>query len=224
MRRSIFSSAVLCLAAALPFPAWGAASTAASPKPWLEEKIREGRALAERPVKPDSPSEDAFKKDAERLLDEVLDWNKLIERTVPKSQWRKLSDADRTRFKKLLEKLIRASYRSKLKLAAQEKQTGKKPREVEIDWVEEKVEDDEAYLEAKVRAGRDRVDLGFDLIREDDQWKVFDLAMDGVKTTRTYRSEFRKIISDEGWDGLFQRLEEKLEDVEAGRAEFGPRR
>lgn len=190
-----------------------------APKPWLESKIRAAKALADRRVKPDTPAAEAWKRDAQALIDGMVDWKAMISRSLG-SKWDDLSDAERDRFYNLMRDLIRASFESKLKLALEEE--GQNPGQVKIEWLEEEVEADEATLLARVTAERRRVDLEFDLNRHGDAWKLADLTIDGAGTVRLYRSSFRQVLRDEGWDGLIARLEQKLEDVKSGRADFMP--
>jgi len=207
------------LARAEPTTSTEAAKDAPAPKPWLEEKIRAAKALADRRVDPDSPKAEAWKREAQALIDDMVDWEAMISRSLG-SRWSKLSERERNKFYELMRSLIRASFQSKLRLALQEKD--QKPGRVKIDWRDEVIREDEANLVARVSAGRDRVDLEFDLIRQGDGWRLTDLTIDGASTVRLYRSSFRQVMREEGWDGLISRLEKKLADVEAGRADFVP--
>jgi phospholipid transport system substrate-binding protein len=208
------------LASAVPAVAARAdVSPAPAPKPWLEGKIKEAKKLADRRTEPGTPAAEAWQKDAQAFIDELVDWDAMISRSLG-SKWDDLKPAQRERFSSLLRQLIRASFQSKLRLALEERD--EKPGRVSIEWLEEDVEPDEATLLARVTAERRRVDLEVDLNRHDDRWKMADLTIDGAGTVRMYRSSFRQVMRDEGWDGLIARLEQKLEDVEAGRADFVP--
>lgn len=194
-------------------------SPAPAPKPWLEAKIKEAKKLADRRTEPGTPAAEAWQKDAQAFIDELVDWDAMISRSLG-SKWDDLKPAQRERFASLLRRLIRSSFQSKLRLALEERD--EKPGQVSIQWLEEDVEPDEATLAARVTAERRRVDLEVDLNRHGEHWKMADLTIDGAGTVRMYRSSFRQVMREEGWDGLIARLEQKLEDVEAGRADFMP--
>lgn len=204
------------------FPAAAAradVSPAPPPKPWLEGKIKEAKRLADRRAEPGTPAAEAWKKDAQAFIDELVDWDEMISRSL-RSKWDELNPDQRAQFSDLLRKLIRASFQSKLRLALEQKDAS--PGQISIQWLEEDVEPDEATLAARVTSQRRRVDLEVDLTRHGDRWKMADLSIDGAGTVRMYRSSFLQVMRDEGWDGLIARLEQKLEDVEAGRADFVP--
>lgn len=196
----------------------GLAEERPSPQGWLEKKVREGHKLATRRVKVDSPEERQWQADAKALIDSILDWDELTRRTLG-SNWRKRSPKEQETFKKLLRRLIESSYRSRLRYAVRENLSGKK-RDVNIDWLEESIKSDKASLVAKVASDTDSVLLGFKLNWIADRWHVYDVSIDDLSTVRTYRSNFSKVIRTEGFDELIRRLQKKIEDIEAGRADF----
>jgi phospholipid transport system substrate-binding protein len=210
--------AALALAATTALAAESGPAERASPRGWLESKVKEAHALATRDVEPNTPGEEAWQAEAKVLIDDILDWPELTRRALG-SNWRDLEEAERRRFSRLLRRLIEASYRSRLRYAVREDVD--EPREVEIDWLEEDVDDDDADLVAKVSGGGESALLGFSLRWTDEgRWRVYDVAIDDLSTVRTYRSNFNKIIKRKGWDELIARLEQKTEDIEAGRADF----
>jgi phospholipid transport system substrate-binding protein len=52
--------------------------------------------------------------------------------------------------------------------------------------------------------------------RTDGQWRVVDVATDGVSMVDNYRSQFNRIIVREGWDELISRMQRRLEEGAAG--------
>lgn len=192
-----------------------------SPKAWMEQQIDKAEELANRKVKPDSPEAEAWKKEAEALIDATVDWDELIQRSLGR-HWDDIDAAQRKQFSSLLQKLIRASYRSKLRLALEENDKGQNRPGHKVRWKKEEIDGNEATLQAEVSADRRRTFLTFHLLFKDDAWRMYDLEIDGAGTVRLYKSSFRKIIREQGWDGLISRLQKKLEDVEAGRGDFMP--
>lgn len=188
-----------------------------SPRAWLEKKVKQGHALATRKVRPDTPGERKWQAEAKVLIDDILDWDEMTRRSLG-SNWRGLDDKQKTTFSRLLRRLIESSYRSRLRYAVREDL--QKPQDVTIDWIEEDVDKTKASLEAKVTTGDSAVLLGFELRWAGDRWRVYDVAIDDLSTVRTYRSNFNKIIKNNGWSSLITRLERKIEDIDAGRSDF----
>ncbi|MGF1510150.1 MAG: ABC transporter substrate-binding protein [Myxococcota bacterium] len=166
-----------------------------------------------------SAQKEQWDADAQALVDDTIDWEEMISRSYPRD-WEELSAKKQKQFMGLMRQLIEASYKSKLKTAFREKNKAKR-EDLDIEWLEESVKGEKGSLEASVRADQRLVFLKFYVIRHREAWRVWDLKIDGASTVRTYRSQFRNIYKTEGgWDGLITRLEKKLEDVKAGRADI----
>ncbi len=45
-----------------------------------------------------------------------------------------------------------------------------------------------------------------------EEWKVFDILTDEVSLVKNYKRQFRRVIREEGWDGLIGRMEKKLNE------------
>jgi phospholipid transport system substrate-binding protein len=43
-----------------------------------------------------------------------------------------------------------------------------------------------------------------------EDWQVFDIFTDDVSLVRNYKRQFRRVIKEEGWDGLINRMKKKL--------------
>ena len=189
-----------------------------SPKPWLQDKVEQARELSVRKIKPGSPEAQKLKDEFKALVDDTLDWDLMTERSLGRS-WKDLRPKQRSAFSALLRKLIESSYQSKMRLAA--KKDVDRPEKVSIEWGKPKIRKKNASIEAKVKADKAKTFLGFKLTWDGQRWRVYDVAIDDVSTVRTYRSQFRKLIEDKGFDELMRRMQAKLSDIEAGRADIG---
>jgi phospholipid transport system substrate-binding protein len=69
---------------------------------------------------------------------------------------------------------------------------------------------DEATVRAQfVRAGGQPLPLEFQMRKTGQDWKVYDIAVEGISLVLTYRSEFDSVVKQEGVDGLVKRLAQK---------------
>lgn len=188
-----------------------------SPRPWLEKKVEKARALSTRKVKEGTPAAKKLEKDVRALIDEMLDWDEMTRRSLG-SEWKKRTPAEQTEFSKILREMIEASYESKMRLAS--RGNVKKPKAVKITWLEETVKRGKAKLSAQIEAEKTKAILEFSLIHDGKGWQVYDLAIDDVSTVRTYRSQFRKLIADKGFEGLLERMRSKVKDIREGRGDL----
>jgi phospholipid transport system substrate-binding protein len=69
---------------------------------------------------------------------------------------------------------------------------------------------DEATVRTQfTRAGGKPLPIEFQMRKVGDNWKVFDIAVEGISLVLTYRSEFDSVVKQDGLDGLIKRLTEK---------------
>ena len=58
------------------------------------------------------------------------------------------------------------------------------------------------------------VSIDYSMSPAGDEWKVFDIFTDEVSLVKNYKRQFRRVIREEGWDGLIGRMEKKLHQEE----------
>jgi len=76
---------------------------------------------------------------------------------------------------------------------------------------------DEATVRAQfVRAGGQPLPIEFQMRKDADTWKVYDIAVEGISLVLTYRSEFDAVVKQEGIDGLIKRLTQKNSPAKLG--------
>jgi len=76
---------------------------------------------------------------------------------------------------------------------------------------------DEATVRAQfVRAGGKPLPIEFQMRKNGQTWKVYDIAVEGISLVLTYRSEFDSVVKQEGIDGLIKRLTQKNSPAKLG--------
>ena len=192
--------------------------TVESPTPWLQKKVEEARRLAERDAQAQTDEQSDLEGQTEALINDILAWDELTRRALG-SEWKKRSSREKAAFSRLFRRMIETSYRTKMRLAM--KGDVKKPKKVKIEWLDENLKKSgRATVSAKVKADKTVVFLEFSLIRKNDQWRVYDLTIDDAGTVRTYRSMFKKMIHEQGFEAVLDRMRRKIRDIEAGRGEL----
>lgn len=194
-----------------------AADKPTPPKPWLRTVVDKAQALARKNVQNGTDAEAKWRAEAKALIDDTLDWPELTRQTVGK-EWTQRSEAERKEFASLLREMIEASYQSKLRLVT--KGEVKKPEQVKIEWLDEKVDADKASVTARVKTEKNLAVFEFKLKWNKNRWRVWDVSIDDVSTVRTYRTQFAKIIARDGFPALLKRMRAKTEDIRAGRTEI----
>jgi phospholipid transport system substrate-binding protein len=76
---------------------------------------------------------------------------------------------------------------------------------------------EEATVRAQfVRSGGKPLPIEFQMRKESQSWKVYDISVEGISLVLTYRSEFDAVVKQEGIDGLIKRLQQKNSPTKLG--------
>jgi len=66
-----------------------------------------------------------------------------------------------------------------------------------------------------VTAKRDEYSLDYRLMKKGGKWMAYDVVIEGVSLVSNYRSQFNKIITNEGYPALLKKLRSKSEEIKA---------
>jgi phospholipid transport system substrate-binding protein len=153
----------------------------------------------------DSPAMKGEGKAAERraavrqIANEIFDFGEIARRSLGR-YWQPLSEAQRTEFVGLFSDLLERSYISKIELYGGEK----------IIYTGERVDGDLAIVSTKIiTKNGTEVPIDYRLFRRGDNWKVYDVNIEGISLVSNYRTQFNKIIQSSGFNTLVDRMKAK---------------
>ena len=128
----------------------------------------------------------------------------MVMRSLAKN-YKDRSDAERKEFTSLFKKLLENSYASKIENYKDEK----------INYVDEKIKGKYAMVRTQIVRKDGVVDVDYKMLKDGDQWLVYDFVIEGVSLIRNYKSQFSKIISTESYAALVSKLSKKVDELEA---------
>ena len=88
-------------------------------------------------------------------------------------------------------------------------------KDEKINYVDEKVKGKYAMVKTQIVRKDGVVDVDYKMLKDGDQWLVYDFVIEGVSLIRNYKSQFSKIISTESYEALFSKLRKKIDELEA---------
>lgn len=155
--------------------------------------------------KPDTPKRAA---QLTELLGEFLDYDMLSELSLDQ-EWTQRSPKERRQFVSLLRQLVERQYQRNMESTLRYKVT----------WVgSEPIDDGNALVKSSARSRKKKrqppVEIDYSMRPDGKQWRVWDISTDGVSLVKNYKRQFRRVIRDEGWQGLIDRMEKKLNEQE----------
>ena len=139
---------------------------------------------------------------ADRHILPYFDFERMSRRVLGKKRWTNATPEQRERFVSAFRSLLVRTYAMVLN------EYRGQPLAY-LDPVARKKED-EVVIPAQVElSGGQTMRFAYAMQRSGTEWKVFDVAVDGVSLVTNYRSAFRSEIARHGVDGLIDRLEAK---------------
>ncbi len=183
--------------------AWAGAPTEAV-KSTVTQVIK---ALEDTELKKPARSEER-RKVLETIIGERFNYSEMAKRALG-AQWGKLQDKDRKEFVDLFQRLLSASYADKI-----EGYTGE-----QVSYLSERKEENYAEVRTKVSSGKAEIPLDYRMISNSDEWRVYDIVIDGVSLVKNYRGQFEKILRESSYPDLVDKLRQKVEKSKSGQPE-----
>jgi len=113
------------------------------------------------------------------------------------AHWAKLNEADQSEFKALFLDLFQESY-SKLVLDFLKRE--------KILFTQEELHPDRALIQTTVVRVNEEIPVDYSLTLVQGQWLVDDVTIDGVSIVRNYRRSFARVIQQESYRSLLQKM------------------
>jgi len=138
-------------------------------------------------------------------ISRIFDYGEMAKRSLG-VHWKERSSSERKEFVGLFASLLENSYANKIESYHNEK----------ILYDKETVDGDYAEVKSRVvTAKRDEYSLDYRLLKEGSRWMVYDVVIEGVSLVSNYRSQFNKIILNQGYGELVKKLKSKSEEIAA---------
>lgn len=145
------------------------------------------------------------RQELKRAIGSIFDYGEMAQRSMGR-HWRDRTAGEKKEFISLFETLLENSYADKIESYNQER----------IVYLNERIDGDYAEVMSKViTAKRDEYSLDYRLINKGGRWMVYDVVIEGVSLVSNYRSQFNKIITNEGYPALIRKLRSKSEEIKA---------
>ena len=144
------------------------------------------------------------RKQIRTVANELFDWGETGKRALAR-HWQERTPAQREEFSKLFADLIERSYVSKIEAYSGEK----------IVYLGDSPDGDLATVKTKlVTKSNTEIPLDYRLHKVGDKWRAYDVLIENVSLVANYRSQFSRIIQQNGYDELIKKLKTKQEELQ----------
>lgn len=143
---------------------------------------------------------------------QVFDFDEMAKRALAR-HWAAQTPEQRKRFAGLFADLLEASYVSKIEAYGGEK----------IVYLPESADGDTVTVRSKLvtKAGTE-VPIDYKLQKKGDHYQAVDVVIENVSLVSNYRTQFNKLITQSGYDGLVKKMEQK--QLEVAEDQKGPKK
>ncbi len=138
-----------------------------------------------------------------KAIDERFDYEEMAKRSLG-IHWAKRTPQERKEFVSLFTGLIERSYINKIERYSDET----------ILYISESIDLDYSVVRTKIITKRNiEVPIDYRLHKSANQWKVYDISIEGVSLVSNYRNQFNRIIRTHSYDELVKRLKTKKDEI-----------
>ena len=138
----------------------------------------------------------------ERVVGVRFDYQEMSRRALG-APWNTLSDQEKQEFVDLFRTLLTNSYADKIETYSGEG----------VQYLNERTEKEYAEVRTKVLSGKTEIPLDYRLINKTNDWRVYDVVVDGISLVNNYRGQFTKIIKSSSYADLVEQLRKKSQKL-----------
>lgn len=143
---------------------------------------------------------EAQKKEIVEIVTPIFDFSLMAKLTLGRKYWPGLAKEQQERFTELFVKRLKESYLEKLTRSTytDEKIIYNPPLEVK----------NKIHIPTYLISKDNKISMLYKLYKSEQDWKIYDIEIEGVSIITTYRSQFDQVLSKGTIDDLMKKLEE----------------
>jgi len=147
---------------------------------------------------------DERRQQLEKVVGARFDYQEMSRRALG-ATWNTLTDQEKQEFVGLFRTLLTNSYADKVETYSGEG----------VQYLNERTEKDYAEVRTKVLSGKTEIPLDYRLINKAEDWRVYDVVVDGVSLVNNYRGQFTKILRASSYSDLVDQLRKKSDRLKS---------
>lgn len=134
-----------------------------------------------------------------KIADLRFDYREMAKRSLG-DQWNKLEAREQQEFVDLFTEFLTATYVEKMHSYSGE----------EVTFLSERLEGNHAEVKSIMVGKKTEIPMDYRLMKKGDDWKAYDVLIDGISMVQSYRGQFAAILRSFSYKHLVQMLREKI--------------
>lgn len=203
-KRFAVMAIIVAAIAVLGSPAWAEQG----PRERVEDANRRIHDLVSKQAPEASPAAAQRDEQLRALVSDLLDVDEMARQALGR-EWDQRSEAERREYLDLMRQLVERSY---LRQARERTDYALSIGDVRTRGGEAEVETE---LRFQTRGRQETIEVVYTLALRDGRWKVTDIETDGASMVSNYRTSFRRIMRQDGFAELLNRMRRRLAEGES---------
>ena len=130
---------------------------------------------------------------------EGFDFREMSKRVLGK-HWKEISSKEQNEFVELFTELLKYAYVSQMDNYTNQK----------VEYGNQRIRGKRAEVQTVVVSGDREIPVFYIMMLRGEQWKVYDVVVEGVSLIRNYLEQFQEILRKDDFGGLTQQLKNKI--------------
>jgi phospholipid transport system substrate-binding protein len=133
------------------------------------------------------------------VAQEGFDFREMSKRVLGR-HWKEISPEEQEQFVELFTELLKYAYVSQM-----ENYTNQK-----VEYGKQRIRGKRAQVQTVLVDGERKIPVSYIMLLRGEQWKVYDVVVEGVSLIRNYLEQFQEILRKDDFKNLTQQLKNKI--------------
>jgi len=134
-----------------------------------------------------------------QIVGKRFDFEKMSQLSLAR-HWKVRTNQEKSEFVALFSQLLEDTYINKIEFYNDEK----------VIYLKERIENKKAQIDTKIITQTVEIPINYRMFtRGNDEWKIYDLIIEGVSLIGNYRSQFNRILEKNSFEFLMDQLKKK---------------
>ncbi|OQY51686.1 MAG: toluene tolerance protein Ttg2 [Desulfobacteraceae bacterium 4572_89] len=134
-----------------------------------------------------------------QIVEKRFDFEKMSQLSLAR-HWKQRTNQEKSEFVALFSQLLEDTYINKIEFYNDEK----------VIYLKERIKNKKAQVDTKIITQTIEIPISYRMFtRGNDEWKIYDLIIEGVSLVGNYRSQFSQILEKNSFEFLLDKLKNK---------------
>lgn len=183
---------------------WAATAWAGPPTDAVRKSVDDVIRVLEDPAWKKSEKKEERRKLLEQTISQRFNFTEMAKRSLG-TEWAKRTPDEQKEFAANFQTLLANTYIGRIDAYSGEK----------VQYLKELSDGEYAEVYTHVDTGKSVIDINYRMHKNSDDWRVYDVVVEGTSLVQNYREQFKRILNKNSFAELSRQLREKSTNIKA---------